>query len=261
MTESVTHSEIQAFYEAAVAERLHHYVYGNQRVERAIEFALRWIPRSATAIVDIGCGIGYSTSLIKARFRTAAVEGVDLSTEAIAAARRLFKGEEIRFTACDVLDLRLDVRADAAVMLDVYEHVPRATWPRLHAVLDGVLAPEARLVMTTPTPALQRELRAHHPDRLQVIDEEVTERDLVALGDALGGRVVLLQQVGVWTPQDYFHVVIERGSAKATPGLERAPRFSRRVTRSLQHRAHARRVRQRLGLRVTPQGRLEPWSR
>lgn len=242
----------KAFYDAFLQQLLSDYVHGNPRIERAIAFVLDHLPVGAERMLDIGCGIGWSTWELARRSPGARIVGCDLSPRMIEVARALHGSEGVRFV---VHDLARSPESDAlggdfdvAILIDVYEHVPRELRPAAHAALDGLLARDARVLLTVPSPSHQRRLRERHPEGLQPVDEDVTEDDARALADSLGGRLVTYRRVDVWHRGDYVHVVVERGSPNPPPpGAGDGPE---------DRRSRGHRVRDRLGVRVMRDGLL-----
>lgn len=70
-----------------------------ERTQPAIDLANRITVRSPTDIVDIGCGPGNSTEILKKRYPNAAVVGADNSENMLEAARQ--KYPNIEFILCD----------------------------------------------------------------------------------------------------------------------------------------------------------------
>lgn len=87
--------EVKDFYCRFSGQLLADYFYGNRRVEAAIQHALHWIPTKAQSILDVGCGIGWSTWEIKRSRAEAFVMGIDLSLESSRIAQALFCREPI----------------------------------------------------------------------------------------------------------------------------------------------------------------------
>lgn len=205
-------ADVVTFYDEFSAGLLADYVYGNARAESAIRHALRWIPAHATRILDVGCGIGWSTWELKRHFPSAFVLGIDISPKTVAQAKRLFPAPDVEFVAGDITtaDQLLPPSFDAIVMLDVYEHIPRTSRTSLHQALHKLLAIGGRLILTCPSVYHQEYLRRYAPDGLQPIDEDVTVEDTDALAEDIQGEIVYRSYVTIWRAQDYMHVVIQK---------------------------------------------------
>ncbi len=102
------------------------------------------VTRSHT-IVEIGSGLGYLTYAL--REAGLAVEGYDLSQQAVADARRRF-GDF--FNVADATDLARDASesVDVIVMTEVIEHVPEPN--RLLDSVATLIRPGGHLLLTTP---------------------------------------------------------------------------------------------------------------
>ena len=117
----VTRGSPVAFYDRFARKLLADYASGNPRTEQAILFAISMLPGDRIEVLDIGCGIGWSTSEIASNHPDARVRGVDLSPRLVATARSLFGGEpRTRFEVCDFIEDKIEDEVDAIVLLDVY---------------------------------------------------------------------------------------------------------------------------------------------
>ena len=183
--------EAKDFYNEFAPKLLADYAHGNPRTEAAIRYAVSKIPASARRILDLGCGIGWSSGEIKRALPAAAVLGVDLSPQLIETAAALFATPDLAFAAADLTQAGLDLAPpfDAIVMLDVYEHIPREARGRLHQQLARLLGPEGILLLTFPSVSHQEFLKQCHPDQIQPVDELIHEPDLQQLARDRGGRL------------------------------------------------------------------------
>ena len=71
----------------------HYLQYGDERTRPAEDLVAR-IRLEATSIVDLGCGPGNSTQLLRSRWPYASIVGVDSSPEMIRAANKCFSSED-----------------------------------------------------------------------------------------------------------------------------------------------------------------------
>lgn len=247
---------VKAFYDEFSKRLLADYVHGNPRIEAAIEHSLRWIPTDAKRILDLGCGIGWSTWEIKRNHRGAFVLGGDLSSKAIQLAQKLFDGTQLAFATHDITEWGslLEPPFDAIVMLDLYEHIPRPLRGKVHQVLDKTLGSDGIVILTCPSLSHQQFLRTYQPHGLQPIDEDVTVEDVSKLADDINGRVIHCDYVSIWHPSDYIHVVVKRKS-----DLAQKDRHNNEIFMALeQQHVRAHRVESRLKVRVTRDGLLLP---
>ena len=206
-------AQIRAWYDSTLEQRLRDYVYGNDRIRAAVDLVDSALDPKAGRLLEVGCGLGISTVELHRRRPELVVHGVDISPRTIEAARRLFGGERLIFDVGDLHEVPRLAPYDAITLLDVYEHIPRGSWPAFNAVLAQALAPGGTVVLTTPSPQYQEYLARHNPGALQIVDETVRLEDFGALAADLGGAVTYYQFTSVWKRCDYCHVVIRRRPA------------------------------------------------
>lgn len=187
------------YYNGFRSRLMEDYTLQNERVVAALEFANKHLDEAYT-ILDVGCGIGWSTNELAACH--AKVVGLDISPVLINTARAMFPDHT--FVAADFVDC-LPVVVDGVVMIDVYEHFAREDWPKVHRQIRRTGA--SRVVLTMPTPATQQYARDHGV-ALQPIDEDVTDQDIRQLTDGVGGVLLVNKYVTISRPNDYRHVLI-----------------------------------------------------
>ena len=217
MTKPDQPNEAQAYYNADFPRKLlRDYAYGNPRVEMAMAFLIAHLPMRIARVLDIGSGLGWTTSEIHRARPGAEILGLDLSARHVELATALFGREGVSFAVQDVASWEAvpDVRFDAVTMVDVYEHIPRTARTALHRRIRGLLAMDAAILLTFPSVSHQEYLRKEVPAELQPVDEDVTEADLQQLAEEVGGRLLLFRPVTVWRPDDYVHAVVAVGNPR-----------------------------------------------
>lgn len=232
---------LRAYYNKHARKLLADYVRGNPRVVSAIEHAVGSIPTDASHVLDIGCGIGWSSWEVTRHLPEVEVLGVDLSAEAVRMAGQLFLDPRLEFVTADILTDTEVLRReyDFVVMLDVYEHIPHDRRSELHQVLSEHMAADGRLFLSFPTVAHQDYLRKNHPEGLQPVDEDVARCDLEKLASDLGADLSNYKTVSIWHPDDYGYALIEREPAFSQDRLslvelEQEEIRSQRVVKSLE---------------------------
>lgn len=233
------------FYNQRTTKFLKDYIYGNPRTISAIQFAVSEVPKGSARILDIGCGIGWSTWELHQSNPSAMVYGVDLSGELIRVANQLFNESGIKFSNHNILNwgVGADEPFDVVVGLDVYEHIALDQRRAFHDVLNRLLKPDGVVILSCPTVSQQNFLKINKPEGLQPINEDVSLEILETLAIEISGTVVSYEEVSIWSDGDYLHSVITRGGHTKTrrisakrPLSENQPARQVRVKRALQVR-------------------------
>lgn len=249
--------DARRFYDSFARKLLLDYARGNARLESALRFSMAYVPVNARRILDLGCGVGWSSFEVYRHRPETRVLGIDLSPVLSETAKKLFgDSNRLEFRVADLTagELQGSSEFDVVMLLDVYEHIPVSARAGLHETLARVLAPEGIVILTCPSPEYQRYLRTHDPGGLQPVDEDVTENDMRILARAVGGQLSVFEPATVnpLHANDYNYIVVTRtrgGMAPVTakPGLDLEQPADRR-----------RRIRQRLGLAVSHGGYILP---
>jgi ubiquinone/menaquinone biosynthesis C-methylase UbiE len=97
-------------------------------------------------ILDIGCGTGNSSKLIKKYFKIKKINAVDIDKRMIAVAKRNNKDRAIHFEVGDATRLRFKNNSfDAVFDIGVIHHIPQ--WKKCLQELKRVLKPGGQLII------------------------------------------------------------------------------------------------------------------
>lgn len=210
-----TNADISHYYDNFNVRLLRDYIYGNVRLNMAIEFITTIIPPTTQSVLDIGCGIGTTSIGMAKRFAGLNVIGVDISEQNIRVAKKLSSGDRVEFLVADMSVTPDGGPFDVATMVDVYEHIPVSVRTKFHQNVGEALSEKGILILTTPSRGHQEWLAEFEPQNLQIVDE-IIERDQVeAFASDIGATVLTHQSVDVWKPAQYNYTVITRGPAIA----------------------------------------------
>ena len=212
--------DAKSFYDQFDRKLVNDYVGGNPRMLAALEFMKCEVRSSgASRVLDIGCGLGWSSYTLASMKCVESVLAVDLSSELISKAKKLFGNPKVDFRQMDVTSYNENLSGtfDAIIMLDVYEHIPVVARPGFHHALSGLLSDTGFLLLSCPTKDHQKFLRERQPEGLQPVDEDVDIPDLESLAEALLGRIDTYRLLNVWNPRDYLHAVIRRSKGGPAP--------------------------------------------
>jgi SAM-dependent methyltransferase len=216
-------SKAEKYYDNFVGRLLTDYVQSNPRSEHAIRFAANClISARSRNILDIGCGIGWSSGEFAEKLPQSNVKGLDLSSSLIEAAKILFeKNESPTFSVADITSdgFRPDQKYDGIVMLDLYEHIPVKDRAAFHAAVRNCLKDEFVIILTCPSASFQKFLRENHPELLQPVDEDVLQEhaELFAQHLGQGSELKIFQPISIWQDSDYHHILIS--NIKNLPNL------------------------------------------
>ncbi len=209
--------DIQDFYNDWQVELLLDFVNSNPRASAAIRFAIKSLQNlEAAVVVDLGCGMGWSSAELVRGFPRLRVHAVDLSPKLLQVGRALFQDPRLTFGDQDVTKpgwrerSGLPSTVDAFVMLDVYEHIPAEARPLFHSALAESLSPTGSVILTCPSAMHQKHLRTHNPKGLQPVDEDLSLEDVLRLARDLSAEIVHFQYVSIWNTNDYFHAAMVR---------------------------------------------------
>ena len=145
--------------------------FADERTRPALDLLARIEIAAPRRVVDLGCGPGNSTALLRGRWPDAAFEGLDASQDMVAAARRYHPG--IEFVAGDIagwMPVELyDVVFSNAALQWVGNHAELV--PRLIAAVKpgGVLAVQMPRNHDFATHALMRRVAEEGPWRERLI--------------------------------------------------------------------------------------------
>jgi SAM-dependent methyltransferase len=197
------------FYNEFDEKLIKDYVMGNKRVESAIRDLSVFIPKSSENILDIGCGLGWSSNEFANHFNTSKVKGIDLSPILIEKANQLFVRENLSYDVYDITKQLPNQKYDAIIMIDVYEHIPKKEILKFHGSLNHLLNPQGRLILACPSKYHQSWLSLNKPEGLQPIDEDVDFQTINDLAKDINGEVIYFEYKNIWRNYDYLYAVIE----------------------------------------------------
>ena len=214
----------EKYYDNFVERLLTDYLQSNPRAEKAIKFAAKWLRVAGCRnILDIGCGIGWSSSEFASHLPDCKVGGLDLSPSLIETATFLFGGiENPKFSVTDITSSEFlpDHKYDGIVMLDLYEHIPLLDRAGFHSAVKSCLGDQFIIILTCPSASFQDFLRKNNNELLQPVDEDVLEEDAKLFAAHVGGELILFQPISIWQTNDYNQIVISKNMILDRPGAQ-----------------------------------------
>lgn len=205
-----TLESVQAYYDERVRGKIRDFTHANPRIEAAIQLIADWAPPKPKRILEIGCGIGATCWRMARAWPDAEVIGADVSLLSIEVAKTCFQRSNLSYRAGLVTEGVFPGSFDLVVLMDVYEHIALRDRPLLHRTIGSLLAGEARVIITLPTPATQNDARKTNPSLLQPVDEDVTPADILTFAADTDTQLLYYREAGIWRYGDYAHIVVGR---------------------------------------------------
>jgi SAM-dependent methyltransferase len=166
-----------------------------------IKQTLEKIIKPGMKVLDIGCGTGISS-----RFMAelgARVIGVDLSDELISYANKESAHQNVSYMVQDASQLYLKARFEAITAIDSMEHIPRDRVDAFVASVCRHARGDTIIYINIPDGRYQQFLRANHPQRLQIIDEDYDPGQLIAMFQKHGFQPFQVSIYGIDLPVQY----------------------------------------------------------
>lgn len=194
--------------------------------------------RADARILEVGCGIGVMTFLVRPLVPQGQIISIDSSEDSIAMARRInHAATNVNFIVGRIQDLgnSLAGRFDLILLLDVLEHIPCSEHQAVLQILRAKVAESGRLLVNIPSAGYNSYLRASSPTDLQPIDEILEADKVVGTFSAAGFDLLALQTYGIWL-QDQYQLFLFRPCAPFQGHPLPPPTFPSRLKASLHRR-------------------------
>jgi trans-aconitate 2-methyltransferase len=202
--------EISDFYDEYVQRQLK--IGANERLISLYKRLLDLGLKENSKVLELGCGVGIFTKLLGKKISTGILEAVDLSEKSIAVAKEELKGKKnIFFDVADVVKYSpKNSGFDFITLMDVIEHIPLDQHEELFGNLSKICTDKTRIAINIPNPQYIAYARIHHPESLQVIDQEVELFVLMQHLEKQGLEIIFFEKYGIWETEDYHFMVIRR---------------------------------------------------
>ncbi len=232
--------------------------FEDERTRPAAELLARIPLETAERLVDLGCGPGNSTELLRQRYPSAQIVGIDNSEAMLAAARKRLPG--VIFELRDVAEWKPAAQVDVAFANATLQWVPEheQLFPRLLSTLapGGVLAVQVPDNLDEPSHALMREVAAG-PRFASSIREADKARSRILSAQRYYDLLARHADVDIWRTT-YHHVMKEPAAIvqwlsstglrpfieALTPDLQQAflAEYEQRIDAAYPRRADGRRL-------------------
>ncbi len=210
MEENTNRENVVSYYDEHIKFKVNDYVVVNPRVEGAWSTIKKFAPKNPSRILEVGCGMGNISNKMHKRWPDAQITGIDISTQSIQIAKKLFENEKLTFIESILTPETFNEQFDLIVFMDVYEHIAVSDRPSVHAALAKILRNKGKIILSVPTPANLKWSLVNKPETMQPVDEHISFEVIGKLKADTGTEVILYELKNIWNVGDYAHVVLEK---------------------------------------------------
>ena len=200
-------TEVTAFYDQYVAEQantgINDRIYGVYERMKALGFS------NQSSVLELGCGIGMMTSLLKRTVNQGKIHAIDISEASIDYGKTKFGATHITFSTQDITAFETPLNTpDFITLIDVLEHIPLELHASLFKRISQVMGLNSQFVINLPNPDYIAHDIALEADSLQVIDQPVPFASLIQQLDDAGLELMTYQKYGLWHHDEYQWFVL-----------------------------------------------------
>jgi ubiquinone/menaquinone biosynthesis C-methylase UbiE len=202
-----TVSEVTEFYDEYVVEQANTGI--NDRIYGVYERLIGLGLNAHSTVLELGCGIGMMTSLLKRTVNQGKIHAIDISAASIEYGKAKFGGANITFSTQDITAFETQLNTpDFITLIDVLEHIPLELHAALFRRISRVMGLNSHFVINLPNPDYIAHDIALEADSLQVIDQPVPFASLIQQLDDAGLELMTYQKYGLWHHDEYQWFVL-----------------------------------------------------
>lgn len=202
-------SDVKNYYDKYVTEQ---YKIGvNDRIFLMYE-KLKGLGLSPSSdVIELGCGIGVVTHLIRKTVTKGRIEAIDISGESIEFAKSKINNSNVSFYSADITEYKPKIKqADFVTLFDVIEHIPIELHEKLFLNVSGMLKEESWLLVNIPSPSSVAWDKRNAPEVLQIIDQPIPLSTVSENCSTAGLEIVKFDNYSIWTENDYNFFLIRK---------------------------------------------------
>ena len=198
---------VSAFYDSYVREQAATGI--NDRIYGVYERLLKLGMNESSTVLELGCGIGMMTSLLKRTIIQGQIHAIDLSEASIAYGKEHIATPNITFSTQDITAFETALKQpDFITLIDVLEHIPLEKHAALFQRIVAVMGLNSHFVINLPNPDYIAHDIALEADSLQVIDQPVPFASLIQQLDAANLELMQYEKYGIWHHDEYQWFVL-----------------------------------------------------
>jgi ubiquinone/menaquinone biosynthesis C-methylase UbiE len=202
-----TVSEVTEFYDKYVVEQVNTGI--NDRIYGVYERLIGLGLNAHSSVLELGCGIGMMTSLLKRTVNQGKIHAIDISAASIEYGKSKFGAANITFSRQDITAFETPLNTpDFITLIDVLEHIPLELHASLFKRISQVMGLNSQFVINLPNPDYIAHDIALEADTLQVIDQPVPFASLIQQLDDTGLELMTYQKYGLWHHDEYQWFVL-----------------------------------------------------
>jgi ubiquinone/menaquinone biosynthesis C-methylase UbiE len=202
-----TVSEVTEFYDEYVVEQANTGI--NDRIYGVYERLIGLGLNAHSSVLELGCGIGMMTSLLKRTVNQGKIHAIDISAASIDYGKMKFGAANITFSTQDITAFETQLnKPDFITLIDVLEHIPLELHAALFKRISQVMGLNSHFVINLPNPDYIAHDIALEADSLQVIDQPVPFASLIQQLDDASLELMTYQKYGLWHHDEYQWFVL-----------------------------------------------------
>jgi ubiquinone/menaquinone biosynthesis C-methylase UbiE len=229
-----SNDEVIGFYDAFVDQQGATGI--NDRIFGVYERMLALGLNKQSTVLELGCGIGMMTQLLKRKVTHGKIEAIDISEASIAFATSRNAQANIQFSTQDITQFETALtKPDFVTLIDVLEHIPLEKHLAMFIRIKKAMGTQSFFLINLPNPDYIAHDIALEADSLQIIDQPVPLAPLIQQLDEAGLELMTYEKYGIWHRDEYQWFVLrtkrpfEEVSIDTT--LTFAQKFKRKIKR------------------------------
>jgi len=217
---------ISLYYNNRIEKAINDYFIHNKRLVEALTFSIQNIPGTVKNILDLGCGIGWTSHEYAKHFQDSQVLGFDISDQCIEFAKSFFRHPNLNFQTGDIGQLSdyVQDKFEIITLIDVFEHIEKSERHHFYDLIRKNIADNGKVLLTFPSIYHQNFLREHNPEELQPVDENIVLDDLQQFSSSIGAEISYFMYKSVFRWDDYIHTILDKNLGKYGKSENRSDR-------------------------------------
>ena len=210
MSEKIIYENVVSYYNEHTKNKLGDYITVSPRIEEAFKTLVNNVKINPENILEVGCGVGSICHKMNRKWPQATITGIDISTESISIANKLFANEKVNFLVSLLTPETFNQKFDLIIFMDVYEHIAVEDRKTVHSALKTILNDKGKIFLSVPTPHNLKWSLVNKPETMQPVDEHISYEVIGKLAIDTETEVRNYQIKDIWNEGDYAHAVLEK---------------------------------------------------